>query len=134
MELMSEQKDIFDEYAKLLENPEKNRDALDALDSRRNEISEVLEVPNSQSYTRELTRMLISGDDSLPPVRLGDRIINIGNLNEESKLIIYDYYLNQFDLERDEELESLISDDIGALRRRLQNNALQFKQVLPLSI
>ena len=134
MELMSEQKDIFDEYAKLLENPDKNRDALDALDSRRNEISEVLEVPNSQSYTRELTRMLISGDDSLPPVRLGDRIIHIGNLNEESKLIIYDYYLNQFDLERDEELESLISDDIGALRRRLQNNALQFKQVLPSSI
>tara|TARA_R100001129_G_scaffold186490_1_gene178437 strand:+ start:3864 stop:5678 length:1815 start_codon:yes stop_codon:yes gene_type:complete len=134
MELMSEQKDIFDEYAKLLENPDKNRDALDALDSRRNEISEVLDVQNAQSYNRELTRMLISGDDSLPPVRVGDKIIDIGNLNEESKLIIYDYYLNQFDLERDEELESLISNDIGALRRRLQNDAFQFKQVLPSSI
>ena len=71
---------------------------------------------------------------SLPPVRVGDRILNIGNLNEQSKLIIYDYYLNQFDLERDEELESLISNDIGALRRKLQNNTLQFKQVLPSSI
>ena len=117
--LLEEQRDIFEERARLYKDPDKNQDLIDELEKREREISEVLEVGNNQGYTREFTRMLLSGDDSLPAMQLGNQIITLSDLSTKSKILIYEKYLDSFNLERDEELESLIGSDINQLKKQL---------------